>query len=309
MSDARRVPRAAGAEPRTRPSCVIVTGMSGAGRSTAANVLEDLGWFVVDNLPPALIPTMVDLAAAARAAVPRIAVGGRRARRRVLRRPPAPRWRSWRRTASHAAVCLPRGQRRRSWSAGSRACAAPHPLQGDGRSSTASPRSGSCCGDLRGDADLVIDTTDLNVHELRGRSSSAFPATPSEPGLRATVVSFGFKYGLPVDADLVADMRFLPNPHWVPELRPLTGLDAGGRGLRARPARRAASSWTAYADAAASVVADGLPAGGQALRDRRRRAAPAASTASVAMAEELAADGCVADGVDVAVVHRDLGRE
>ena len=100
----------------------------------------------------------------------------------------------------------------------------PHPLQGDGRIVDGIAAERDLLRELRGDADLVIDTSSLNVHELRAKMDAQF-AGDEEPELRATVMSFGFKYGLPVDADLVVDMRFLPNPHWVPELRPFTGLN------------------------------------------------------------------------------------
>src|SRR5215467_7862601 len=185
---------------------VVVSGMSGAGRSTAAKCLEDLGWFVVDNLPPALIPTMVDLGARSQGNVARIAVvvdvrgrsffdnlreslsdlAQRQVKRRIV----------YLEASDEALVRRFESVRR------------PHPLQGDGRIVDGIAAERELLRELRGDADLVIDTSSLNVHELR-----------------ATVMSFGFKYGLPVDADLVADMRFLPNPHWVPELRPFTGLN------------------------------------------------------------------------------------
>ena len=98
----------------------------------------------------------------------------------------------------------------------------PHPLQGDGRIVDGIEAERDLLRELRGDADLVIDTSGLNVHELRAKLDAQF-AGDEEPELRATVMSFGYKYGLPVDADLVVDCRFLPNPHWVPELRPYNG--------------------------------------------------------------------------------------
>jgi len=196
--------------------------MSGAGRSTAAKVLEDLGWFVVDNLPPSLIPTMVDLAARTQGSVPRIAVvvdvrgrsffehlhealeqmdsGGLRHRIVFLE------------SADDVLVRRFENVRR------------PHPLQGEGRITDGIARERELLRELRGEADLVLDTSSRNVHELRAVLESVFSGS-AETELRATVMSFGFKYGLPVDADLVVDCRFLPNPHWIPELRPRTGLD------------------------------------------------------------------------------------
>ena len=113
----------------------------------------------------------------------------------------------------------------------------PHPLQGSGRLLEGINREREVMAALRGDADLVIDTTPLNVHQLKDKVSKAF-GTPEAVKLRITVVSFGFKYGVPVDADLLADMRFLPNPHWVPELRPRTGRGSGRGGVRQGPAER-----------------------------------------------------------------------
>ncbi|CAM5504526.1 RNase adapter RapZ OS=Streptomyces tendae OX=1932 GN=rapZ PE=3 SV=1 [Streptomyces tendae] len=217
------------------PELVIISGMSGAGRSTAAKCLEDLGWFVVDNLPPALIPTMVELGARSQGNVARIAVvvdvRGRRFfdnlresladldARGVTRRT------VFLESSDEALVRRFESVRR------------PHPLQGDGRIVDGIAAERELLRELRGDADLVIDTSGLNVHELRAKMDAQF-AGEEEPELRATVMSFGFKYGLPVDADLVVDMRFLPNPHWVPELRPFTGLNEEVASLRLQPARR-----------------------------------------------------------------------
>jgi RNase adapter protein RapZ len=212
--------------PVAPPDLAVITGLSGAGRSTAAKCLEDLGWYVVDNLPPALIPAVVDLAARSHGEVRRIAVvvdvrsrafssdlresldslerSGHGARVLFLEAPDE--------------VLVPRfdGVRR------------PHPLQGDGRLVDGIAKERELLRDLRGDADLVIDTSGLNVHELRAKIAVAFEADTAET-LHLTMVSFGYKYGLPVDADVVIDCRLLPNPHWLPELRPLTGEDAAVR--------------------------------------------------------------------------------
>ena len=120
----------------------------------------------------------------------------------------------------------------------------PHPLQGDGRLLDGLQREREVLAGLRGDADLVIDTSALNVHQLTDRIAAEF-GTPETVRLKVSVVSFGFKYGIPVDADFLADMRFLPNPHWIPELRPHTGLDTRGRRLRPRRRTAPPSSWTA----------------------------------------------------------------
>jgi UPF0042 nucleotide-binding protein len=156
--------------------------------------------------------------------------------------------------------------------------------------------------EVRGDADLVVDTSSLNVHELRARMQGYF-ASEAVTGLRLNVVSFGYKYGLPVDADLVADCRFLPNPHWVPELRPLSGLDAAVRDyVLAQPAA------TAFLAAYLQVLEVSL-AGFE--REGKRYVTLAVGCTggkhrSVAMAEQLAARLA---GRDVSVSHRDLGRE
>ena len=204
------------------PELTILTGMSGAGRSTAARCLEDLGWFVVDNLPPGLLGSMVELAGHTQGTVPRIAVvvdvRGRSFfadLRDTLARLAAfavdPRV-VYLEASDEALVRRFEGVRRK------------HPLQGDGRILDGIARERELLEELRAEADLVIDTSHLNVHELRVEIEKAFGGEDN-PTLQATVLSFGYKYGLPVDADMVVDVRFLPNPHWVPELRPLTGLD------------------------------------------------------------------------------------
>jgi RNase adapter protein RapZ len=205
---------------------VVVTGLSGAGRSTAAKCLEDLGYFVADNLPPELIATMVELGSRTQGAVTRIAVvmdvrsrafsadlrgvivelAERGLRPRVLFL-----------EASDEVLVRRFESVRRA-----------HPLQGEGRLVDGILAERAVLAGLRDEADLVLDTSTRSVHELRRAIEEAF--TPGGrldggPLLRATVVSFGYKYGLPVDADLVVDVRFLPNPFWIPELRELTGED------------------------------------------------------------------------------------
>jgi len=191
----------------------------------------------------------------------------------------------------------------------------PHPLQGQGRLVDGIARERDLLRDVRGEADLVIDTTQLNVHELRAKIVAAF-GDAADPVLRASVVSFGYKYGLPVDADLVVDCRFLPNPHWIPELRPMSGRDPEVREyVLSQPG--ALDFLDHYAEALAIVV-DGY------RREGKRYVTIAVGCTggkhrSVAMAEELSARllalGAAnaahqgGEAIDVQVTHRDLGRE
>lgn len=210
-----------------RPQLAIITGLSGAGRTTAAKVLEDLGYFVIDNMPPALIERVVDLATAQGSAVDRVAL--------VVDVRGRPFFGDLRATLAHLAdrdlaprvLFLEAGDEAlvKRYEAGRRA----HPLSGQDRVVDGIRRERVLLADLRAEADLVIDTTDTNVHELRERLVDAFGEGDRRSGLRVNVVSFGFKNGTPRDADIVLDVRFLPNPHWVAELRPFTGLDAAVR--------------------------------------------------------------------------------
>ncbi|MEZ5095326.1 MAG: RNase adapter RapZ [Nocardioides sp.] len=206
---------------RVRGELVVVTGMTGAGRSTAAKELEDLGYYVVDNMPPSLLRDVVRLVDESRGVEQPVAVvvdvrsgsffdslqanlaqdaTGRRTTLLFLE-------------ASDDVLVRRQEAARR-----------PHPLQGSGRLLDGLQRERGALAALRAEADLVIDTSSLNIHQLTDRVAEAF-GTPDAVRLRVSVVSFGFKYGIPVDADFVADMRFLPNPFWVPELRPLDGRD------------------------------------------------------------------------------------
>ena len=289
----------------THPSAldlVVITGLSGAGRSTAAKCLEDLGWFVVDNLPPSLLATMVDLASRSQGSVDKIAVvvdvrsrgftsDVREALGELDRMGLRPRVLF---LESSDDVLVRRFDSVRR----------PHPLQGSGLLTDGIARERDLLVDLRGEADLVLDTSDLNVHELRAKIEAAF-ADASATGLHATVMSFGYKYGLPVDADIVVDCRLLPNPHWVPELRPLTGLDE-----RVRDYVFAQEGAQEFVDAYASLLhryEEGY------AREGKHYATLAVGCTggkhrSVAIATELASR-LRADGVDVTLVHRDMGRE
>ena len=244
----------------------LVSGLSGAGRSTAAKVLEDLGWFVVDNLPPELIATMVDLGARARGEITRIAVVmDVRSRafsadlRSVLKDLDARGYKPRLLFLEAADPVLVRRfeQVRRS-----------HPLQGDGRLVDGIAAERALLGPLRDAADLIVDTSTVSVPALRLMLERAFGEHVPQ-ATRVSIVSFGFKYGLPMDADLVVDLRFLPNPHWIPELREHTGRDADVRDyvLSQEGATRVRRPLPGAAGAGRRRV----PARGQALPDARRR--------------------------------------
>jgi UPF0042 nucleotide-binding protein len=203
---------------------VVITGLSGAGRSLAADDLEDLGWFVIDNLPPELVPKVVELAQTPGSRVAQVAlvVGTGHYQDEIL---PTLAWlRStgarvrvlFLEAATDALVRRYDSSRRR------------HPLSGGGDHEqlvSAIERERLLLEPVKAEADVVIDTSVLNVHELRRRMRGLFGES-GEVGMQTTLLSFGYKNGLPLDADLVFDCRFLPNPHWVDELRPLTGVDA-----------------------------------------------------------------------------------
>jgi RNase adapter protein RapZ len=202
---------------------LVISGLSGAGRSEAAKALEDLGWFVVDNLPPALIKTMVSLALAPGNDIGLIALvidarGGTffsEAMKELekLRRDVCNYRLVFLEASDDVLVRRFDASRRR------------HPLAPDDRVAVGIQRERDLMRPFREGADIVVDTSDMSVRALRTRLGSYFSDVRVTDGLTSTVISFGYKYGLPLDADLVFDVRFLPNPHWVPDLRPLTGLE------------------------------------------------------------------------------------
>ncbi len=280
---------------------VVVSGMTGAGRSTAAKELEDLGYYVVDNLPPSLLPDVVRLVDARQGTSQPIAVvvdvrsgsffaglhsqlaqgfSGRRTTLVFL-------------DASDDILVRRQEAARR-----------PHPLQASGRLLDGLQRERRVLADLRSDADLVIDTGALNVHQLTDRIAAAF-GTPGNTQLRVTVVSFGFKYGIPVDADFLADMRFLPNPFWIPELRDHTGRDEDVSDyVRSRPG--AAEFLDAYVELLVGVGAGYLREGKRFMRVAI--GCTGGKHRSVAMSEEITSR-LVDRGLEALVAHRDLGRE
>jgi RNase adapter protein RapZ len=281
----------------------VVTGLSGAGRSTAAKCLEDLGWFVVDNLPPELIATMVELGVQARGAITKVAVvmdvrsraftedlssvikdlDARGYKPRVLFL-----------EATDELLVRRFEQVRRG-----------HPMQGDGRLIDGIKAERHLLTPLREEADLILDTTSLSVHQLRAKIEDAFGGG-AETQTRVTVLSFGYKYGLPMDADLVMDVRFLPNPFWIPELREQTGLDNEVRNYVL--SQEGAEDFLERYHELLRLIGAGY------RREGKRYLTLAVGCTggkhrSVAISEELATRLSKEDGVAVKVVHRDLGRE
>lgn len=198
---------------------VLITGLSGAGRSGVADVLEDLGWFVVDNLPTTLINTIVELAAKPNSDIDRLALVAGRQHTEFLTKVGELRADGHNVTVLFLDAATPELVRRYD------ATRRRHPLAGETAGLVESIELERTSLDpVRGAADLVIDTTDLNVHQLKERVVHAFDS-PRDSRLQVSVESFGFKHGLALDADIVMDVRFLPNPHWEDDLRPLTGHD------------------------------------------------------------------------------------
>jgi RNase adapter protein RapZ len=281
----------------------VVSGLSGAGRSTAAKCLEDLGWFVVDNLPPELIATMVELGVQARGAITKVAVvmdvrsraftedlsavikdlDARGFKPRVVF------------LEATDEVLIRRFEHVRRG----------HPMQGDGRLEDGIKAERHLLMPLREISDLVVDTSSLSVHQLRAKIEDAF-GTGSETQTRVTVLSFGYKYGLPMDSDLVMDVRFLPNPFWIPELREQTGLDTEVRNYVL--SQEGAEDFLERYHELLRLIGAGY------RREGKRYLTLAVGCTggkhrSVAISEELAARLSKEDGVAVKVVHRDLGRE
>lgn len=280
---------------------LIVTGMSGAGRSTASRALEDSGWFVVDNLPPALLLEAVDLLRhrpdARRLAVVVDVRGGPVFESlvsviRTLKESETAVGLLFLEASDEVLVRRFESSRR------------PHPLQEDGTLLGALQKERLILQSFRAGADLVVDTSSRTVHDLRRIVEANFRG-PQPSGIRISVISFGFKYGIPVDADLVADVRFLPNPFWVPELRDQTGNDPD-------------VSMYVTTQEGAGVLLDhyeailGEVAGGYIREGKRYLTIGIGCTGgkhrSVAMANALGAR-LAGLGNDVVVQHRDLGRE
>ena len=279
----------------------LITGLSGAGRSEVARSLEDLGYFVVDNLPPALLPKMAELTARpgspTRVAIVVDARGGvffselsaALAELRALDRDAKI---VFLEASDEDLVRRYEATRRR------------HPLAPADRVVEGIRKERQILAQLRGDADLVIDTSGLTPQELRDRVRGAFAAGPPEAGLQVSIVSFGFKYGSPRDADLVFDVRFLPNPHWVPELGPFPGTEPAVRDYV-----RGSELYAPFIERVEALLDVTLP--GYVAEGKSYLTIAIGCTGghhrSVVVAEELGA-WIGARGMPTSVVHRDVGR-
>lgn len=284
---------------------VVITGMSGAGRSTVAHAMEDHGWYVIDNLPPLLLLSVFDMTErSADSIAVVIDVRGRQffddlnrslaelAERGISRKI------IFVDAADDVLVRRFESSRR------------PHPLQGSDRIVDGIDREREKLRELRSGADLVVDSSQLNVHQLEKKISELF-STDSSASLKVNVLSFGYKFGLPVDADLVMDCRFIPNPHWNPELRPKNGLDH-----EVSTAVLSADNVGEFLD---RYVALFQSIGQGYLREGKKYITLAIGCTggkhrSVAVAEELARriNGYHLDSehsVSAHAIHRDLGRE
>ena len=288
--------------PGTPQELLILTGMSGAGRSTAAKSLEDMGWYVVDNLPPAMLRPLIELASAAGSNMPRIAavfdvrtgtffadlkdiVASLRIGTDVsvvfL-------------DATDAALVTRFESVRR-----------PHPLQGDGTILDGIEAERVRLADVREYADVIIDTTDKNIHQLSSTVAQMFSAA-DQSHLRVTVQSFGYKYGTPTDVDIMADARFLPNPFWEPELGAKNGRDkAVSDFVLASPGA------TEFLETYTKAL---LPVWAGFQRENKRHVTLAIGCTggkhrSVALVESISSMLRDVPGLDVSVKHRDLGRE
>ena len=282
---------------------LVVTGMSGAGRSTVANALEDMDWYVVDNLPPQMLKPMAELFSITERALPRLAVvidarGGELFQDltehitslqsenidvQVLF------------LEANDATLIKRFEQVRR----------PHPLQGDGTISDGIAIERARLLPLREQADLVIDSSELNIYELGSKIAESFSNEQSSK-LKLIIQSFGFKYGSPSDADMIADMRFIPNPYWNESLRPYNGQDqqVSDYVLSQEGAQEFITNYVA----ALKPVLDGY------VRENRKRVSFAIGCTggkhrSVATAIEIAKRLRDYAGIEVSIKHRDLGKE
>jgi UPF0042 nucleotide-binding protein len=282
---------------------LVVTGMSGAGRSTAADALEDHGWYVVENLPPQMLGTLAELVSHAPQSIPKLAVVVD-VRSKALFTDIRTALKTLEASGVTVRVLFLDANDDvlvRRFEQGRR----PHPLQGGGRILDGIAAERELLHELRDSADIVLDTSEFNVHALATAITELFSDT-GPVALRLNVMSFGFKYGLPVDANFVVDARFIPNPHWIPQLRPHTGLD------------KDVSEYVLEAEGVKSFVDRYVLAIEPVLDGYRRENKHYATIAvgctggkhrSVAVAVELSKKLAQYPRVTVTTTHRDLGRE
>lgn len=284
---------------------VVVTGMSGAGRSTVAHAMEDLGWYVVDNLPPALLANLCEMAAASVSSIAVVIdVRGRQFFDDLNRALAA----LAEDGISHRVLFVDAADEvlvRRFEST-----RRPHPLQGTNRIVDGISKERERLREVRSVADIVIDSSALNLHQLEQKVTDLFQNKESAE-LRVNILSFGYKYGIPVDADLVMDCRFISNPHWIPELRPLTGLDqpVSENVLGTANVQEFLTRYQAVFE----TMAEGF------IHEGRKYLTLAVGCTggkhrSVAIAEELAkrlniSTHSISKRVQANAIHRDLGRE
>lgn len=282
---------------------LVVTGMSGAGRSTAANALEDHGWYVVENLPPQMLSTLTEIVSRTPESIPKLAVVIDVRSKELFQNVQGSLAALRAAGITYRVLFLDAADDTlvRRFEQGRR----PHPLQADGRILDGISAEREVLKELKHASDVVVDTTQLNVHALATTITELF----SDSGpivLRLNVMSFGFKYGLPVDSNFVADVRFIPNPHWVPVLRPQTGMDG--------PVR----DYVLEANGASEFIDRYVSALEPVLEGYRRENKHYATIAvgctggkhrSVAVTEEIAQRLAQLPRVQVTAHHRDLGRE
>jgi UPF0042 nucleotide-binding protein len=283
---------------------LILTGMSGAGRSTVAHALEDLGWYVVDNLPPTLLSDLISQGLQSEISALAVVVdvrGGKffdeLASSLAHLKESGTNFRVAFLDATDQALVQRFESTRR-----------PHPLQGSGRIVDGIAAERQKLQELLAQADVVIDTSNLNVHQLEKRTAEIF-AQGLTQSVRVNVLSFGYKYGIPVDADLVLDCRFIPNPHWIPELRPLSGLDE-----KVKSTVLANPGVGQFVDTYVTLIQQMLPGY---LREGKKYLTVAIGCTggkhrSVSVAREIA-DKLDGDGAGLTISahasHRDVGRE
>ena len=284
----------------SNPEVLIVTGMSGAGRSTTARALEDLGWFVIDNLPPSVLITALNdvrsQGVSSHIAVVVDVRGGKLFANldKALMEVKKDNWQSrvlFLEASDLALVRRFEGSRR------------PHPLQADGRVLDGLQRERELLGDLRANADVVIDTSDMSSPGLRTVIEKTFESDVET--FQVTILSFGFKYGIPIDSDFVFDVRFLANPFWEEDLKNLTGLDKQVQDFVLK--QDGANQFSQSIFDLVVVTKSGY------LREGKKYVTVAVGCTggkhrSVTIAEQVS-QKLQSDGNKVRVVHRDLGKE